>query len=99
MPATATAKKGTCPGIDSGDAPTCVHPSYVFAVTGHLDRDSSPLERGDGWRAVSTPVVPDGHNIWQLQFDVGLVWADNGAGVYAPTPAEYEFVVDDMTFY
>jgi len=45
------------------------------------------------------PVVVDGHNIWQIQFDVGLVWADNGAGVYEPTPAEYEFVVDDMTFY
>jgi hypothetical protein len=99
MPATPTGKKGTCPGIDSGDAPTCVHPSYVFAVTDTWTQIQVPWTSVTAGRAVSTPVVVDGHNIWQIQFDVGLVWADNGAGVYEPTPSEYEFVIDSMTFY
>ena len=99
MPATATGKKGTCPGIDSGDMPTCIHPSHMFAVTDTWTEIRVPWSALTGGKAVTTSVVADGRNIWQLQFDVGLVWADNGSGVYAPTPSEYEFVIDNMTFY
>lgn len=98
-PASATAKKGTCPGIDSGDAPTCVHPSHMFAVTDDWTEVRVAWSAMTPGTAVSTPVRPDGHNIWQIQFDVGLVWVDDGTGVYVPTPAEYAFEIDDMAFY
>jgi hypothetical protein len=94
MPATGTSI-GTCTGTDT----TCVHPIYNFPVT------DTWTEVRVAWAAVTpgnangTRVVADGHNIWQIQFDVGLVWAPNEAGAYVPTPAPYDFAVDDMTFY
>jgi hypothetical protein len=98
MPSSGT-KKGTCDGTDTGDAPTCVHPTNMFPVTDEWTEIRVPWENFTAGKALTAPIVPDGHNIWQIQFDVELVWVDDGTGVYVPTPAEYELVVDDIAFY
>jgi hypothetical protein len=98
MPSSGT-KKGTCDGTDSEDAPTCIHPTHMFPVTDEWTEVRVPWSEVTAGRAVSVPVVPDGHNIWQVQFDIALMWADDGTGVYAPIPAEYELQIDDLAFY
>lgn len=95
MPATADAKIGTCPGTDE----QCVHPSYTFAVTDDWTEIQIPWLSFTAGSAAGTAVVPDGRNVWQIQYDIGLVWAPDANDVYAPTPAEYELVIDDLTFY
>jgi hypothetical protein len=92
-------KIGTCPGTDTGDLPTCVHPSYLFPVTDTWTQIEIAWNEFTAGNAVGTIVRPDGHNIWQFQVDVGLVWAEDDAGVYHPTPDEYEFEIDNVTFY
>lgn len=96
---TSTMASGTSKGTCTGNEETCVHPTFVFPVTDdwtEVEVAWSEVTAGD---AAGTPVVPDGSNIWQIQFDVGLVWVDDGTGVYQPTPAEYELAVDDVAFY
>jgi hypothetical protein len=95
MPATADAKIGTCPGTDD----QCAHPSYVFPVTADWTEIQIPWGSFTAGSSRGTAVVPDGRNVWQVQYDIGLVWADDGTGTYAPTPAEYELVIDDIAFY
>jgi hypothetical protein len=94
--ATTPADGGTC----TGTATTCVAPTYVVAsVT-------------DAWTLVQVPwsaftpgtngtatVVPDGSDIWQVQWDVDFEWLDDGSGTYVMTPAAYELQVDDVAFY
>ena len=94
-PTTADDKIGTCTGTDD----TCIHPSFTFPVTDtwtQVEVAWSALTPGD---AAGTPVVADGSDVWQIQFDVGLVWEPDEMDVYHPTPAEYELVIDDLTFY
>jgi hypothetical protein len=99
VPAKPADKIGTCAGIGTGDAPTCVHPNFSFPVTDTWTEIQVPWASFAGGMATGTPVSADGHNIWQIQYDIGLVWTADEAGVYSPTPAEYELVVDDITFY
>jgi hypothetical protein len=90
---------GTCPGIDTGDAPTCVHPSVRVPVTDTWTEQRIAWSGLSAGLAAGTPVVPDGHNIWQIQIGVELIWVDDGTGVYVPTPAPYEVAIDTVTFY
>ena len=86
---------GTCMGTDM----TCVHPSFTFPVTDTWTQIEVPWSSVMPGNAAGTTVVADGSNIWQIQFDIGLVWTTDTAGVSHPTPAPYEFVVDNLTFY
>lgn len=86
---------GTC---DSAVATECINPSYEFA----LDADPTiwtevkiPWGAFKGGSAAGTAVSATGKNIWQLQFDIGLVWPAEGVS----TDAEYELVIDSMKFY
>jgi hypothetical protein len=97
--AATASKPGTCMGTDTGDSPTCVHPKATFMVTEDWTQVDLPWSQFSGGKAETTPVLADGHNIWQIQYDIGLLWVDDGTGVYVPTPAEYELVVDGITFY
>ena len=93
-PETADSQIGTCPGTTE----ECVHPSIEFDVPA----DGSWAEILVGWGDLtrgSAPEAPDGHNIWQIQFDIGLVWQPDDSGEYVPVADAYELVVDDLTFY
>lgn len=92
---TPEADDGTCVGTTD----TCIHPSYTFPVT--TDWTQVQVAWGDfmAGDAAGTAVTPDGSNIWQIQFDIGLVWEPDDSGEYVPVPAGYELTVDDMTFY
>lgn len=95
-PDTPTGKYGTC---SAADETACVHPSVEFDVTDTWTEVEIPWTGFAAGRADGTDVKVDGHNIWQIQFDIGVMWVPDDAGVYQPTPAPYELVVDDMTFY
>lgn len=95
VPAKADDKIGTC----SGDAMTCVHPTFVFPVTDEWTEIEIPWASFTAGNAAGVLVKPDGKNIFQLQFGVGLVWVPDAAGVYMPTPAPYELSVDTLAFY
>lgn len=99
VPAKTGDKIGTCAGIGTGDAPTCVHPNFSFPVTDTWTEIQVPWASFTGGMAAGTPVSANGRNIWQIQYDIGLVWVADEAGVYAPTAAPYELVVDGITFY
>jgi hypothetical protein len=92
---------GTCPGIDTGDTPTCVHPSIRVPVTDTWTEQRIAWSGLSVGLAAGTPVVPDGRNIWQIQIAVELIWVDDGTGTntYVPTPAPYELAIDTVTFY
>ncbi len=86
---------GTCPGTDD----TCIHPSFTFPVTDTWTEfrvSWSGFTPGD---AAGTRVVPDGRNVWQIQYDIGLSWVPDTGGGYQPTPSAYELTIDDLTFY
>jgi hypothetical protein len=88
-------KVGTC----AGTSDECIHPVFTFPVTDEwteLQAAWGDFVNGD---ANGTTVVPDGGNIWQLQFDIGLEWVEDDSGEYQPVASEYELVVDEMTFY
>jgi hypothetical protein len=97
--ATTSSKPGTCTGVDTGDTPTCVPPKATFMVSDEWTQVELTWSQFSAGNANGTPVVPDGHNIWQLQYDIGLAWVDDGTGTYVPTPAPYELVVDTITFF
>lgn len=86
----ADANVGTCAGMGTA----CVAPSFTFAVTDEWTQVSMDWADFDPGSAAGTAVQPDGSNIWQLQFDIGLVFDD-----ITPTPAPYELVIDDMAFH
>jgi hypothetical protein len=93
-PATGS-KAGTCQGTDT----TCVHPTYTFTVTDTWTQIQIPWASFTGGAAAGTPVTPDGRNIWQIQFDVGLNWAAPDGGPIGPVPGAYTLDVDTLTFY
>jgi hypothetical protein len=96
-PADPEGKVGTC-SADTEEG--CIHPGAEFEVTDSWTEIQIPWSEFAGGSADNTPVTVDGHNIWQIQFDIGLVWeADTETNEYVPTPAPYELVVDDLTFY
>ena len=93
---------GTCDGIDEKVGtvePTCKPPKATFQVTDTWTEIQLPWSRFAEYASPGKTVTVDGHNIWQLQFDIGLFWDDDGTGMYVPTPAPYELVVDSITFY
>jgi hypothetical protein len=98
-PSSSTDAIGTCNGIDDGDMPTCKPPKATFAVTDTWTQVELPWNRFIEAASPGQTVTVDGHNVWQIQYDIGLLWADDGTGTYVPTPAPYELVVDDITFY
>jgi hypothetical protein len=98
-PATSTDKPGTC----SGTATTCIHPTFTFPLAAdsttwtQIKAPWASFKAGD---AAGTPVTPDGRDITQLQFGVGLNFvAQDGSTVYEAVPATYELAIDDITFY
>lgn len=94
-PAMAGGAVGTC----AGDAKTCIHPTFVFPVTDEWTEIKAPWTGFTPGNAAGALVKPDGKNLTQLQFDIGLVWVADAAGTYMPTPAPYELVVDSLSFY
>lgn len=95
VPAKADDKPGTC----TGDAMTCVHPSFAFPITDTWTQIEVPWASFKPGDAAGTPVIADGGNITQIQFAVELEWVADDAGVYQPTPAPYELAVDTLSFY
>jgi len=94
-------KTGTCPGNDT----TCVNPKFEFPVTDTWVLIQAPwtgFAKGNAATAEAN-ITPDGHNLWQIQFDIGLVFAPPPGGgdkdPWVPVPAAYELVVDDLAFY
>jgi len=99
-PSTATDAIGTCMGTDDqADLSTCKPPKATFTVTDTWSQVQVPWNIFMPGDSAGTAVPVDGHNIWQIQYDIGVVWADDGTGVYMPTPAPYELVIDDLAFY
>jgi len=94
-PAKAGDKVGTC----TGTATTCVHPTYLFNVTDTWTKVQVPWSSFTAGSAAGTAVTPNGRNITQLQFGVGLNWVSDASGAYVPVPAPYELVVDTLAFY
>ena len=93
---TLVADEGTC----EGTADTCVHPSATFDLTDDWTEVEVPWSDFTGGKVEGVDITADGSNIWQIQIDIGLAWTDDdGDGVYDPTPAPYELVVDDLSFY
>ena len=95
-PSKVGSKAGTCQGTDT----TCVHPTYMFTVTDTWTQIQIPWASFTGGSAAGTPVTPDGRNIWQMQFDVGLTWVTPAGGSAAvPVLGAYKLDVDNLTFY
>jgi hypothetical protein len=88
-------KTGTCTGTDT----TCIHPNYMFDVTTTWTEVKIPWASFNPGDAAGTQVVPDGRNIVQIQFDVGLTWVQDASGTAVPVAAPYELAVDTLTFY
>jgi len=97
-PTTAGGPFGTCPG----DSVTCVSPTFAFPVTDTWTQIKAPWSGFKAGDAAGTPVTPDGKNITQVQWGVGLVFEPppgDGGGTYVAVPAAYELAVDDVAFY
>ena len=93
------AKAGDAIGICAGDATTCVHPKFAFAVTDTWTKVQAPWASFMPGNAAGTSVTPNGRNINQLQWSADLIWKPDAAGVYMPVAAPYELVVDTIAFY
>ena len=94
-PEMATAKVGTCPGSDK----ECIHPTFDAPVTDTWTEIKIPWAEFKPGSANGEPVIPDGSNVWQLQFDIGLAWVADDAGEYQPVAGPYELAVDGVSFY
>ncbi len=95
-PSKVGSKAGTCQGTDT----TCVHPTYMFTVTDTWTQIQIPWASFTAGNAAGTPVKPDGRNIWQIQFDIGLNWVTpDGGSAAVPVPGAYKLDVDTLTFY
>jgi hypothetical protein len=89
------AKKGTC----AGDEKECLSPNTKVPVTDTWTEVKvawADLAPGSN---LGEPVIADGKRLSQLQFEVELVWTPDDMDVYHPTPAPYELVIDDVSFY
>lgn len=86
---------GTCPGTTE----TCVHPTFEFPVTDEWVEIKVPWASFKSGNAAGTVVTPNGKNITQFGFDIGLVWSPDASGTYVPTAAPYELRVDTIKFY
>lgn len=89
------AKKGSC----AGDEKECLSPSKEVPVTDTWTEVTvawADLAPGSN---LGEPVFADGKRLSQLQFEVALVWTPDDMAVYHPTPAPYELVIDDVSFY
>jgi hypothetical protein len=96
VPAQAGYKTGTCPGVQDT---SCVHPKYEFEVTDTWTQVKVPWAAFTPGDADGTAVPADGSSIWQLQFDIGLVWTPDANGTYVAVPGAYQLVIDDIAFY
>jgi hypothetical protein len=94
----AGASFGTCAGTE-GENGTCIHPSHMFNVSDEWTQVQVPWSSFTGAASPGKSVTVDGHNIWQVQFDIGVEWLPDDTGEYFPTPAPYELVVDTLSFY
>jgi hypothetical protein len=81
-------------GQCDGEGDDCVHPQYTFDVTDEWTLVEVAWSNFTPGESAGPDVVPDGSNVWQIQFDIGLEWGADG-----PTPAAYELVVDDLTLF
>lgn len=86
---------GTCAGSDE----TCIHPNHLFDVSDEWTEVQVPWSSFTGAVSPGQTVTVDGHNLWQIQFDIGVEWRADESGEYSPTPAPYELVVDSLSFY
>ena len=94
-PTTPEVDDGTC----TGTMDTCIQPSYTFPVSEEWTEVQVPWNEFSPGQTPDAVVEPDGSDIWQIQYDIGLVWEDDGSGEYVPVPGEYELVIDDLNFY
>jgi hypothetical protein len=88
---------GTC----SGTSATCINPTFAFAVSDLWTQVQAPWSGFKAGDAAGTPITPDGRDITQLQWGVGLsfVATEDGGTTYVAVPGAYELAVDDVTFY
>lgn len=96
---TSETASGTSIGTCAGDDMTCIHPNYMFNVTDEWTEVQVPWTSFSGAASPGKSVTVDGHNIWQIQFDIGVEWLPDDSGEYFPTPAPYELVVDTLSFF
>jgi hypothetical protein len=94
-PAVGVKYSGTCPG----DLTTCTQPKYTFPVTDTWTQVHAKWADFKGGAAVGTPLTPDGGNLFQFQWDIGLLFTlDAATNTYVPVPAPYELQLDDFAF-
>jgi len=86
-------------GVCEGTTDTCLHPNFTFPVTDEWTEIPVAWNKFTPGQTPDAVVEPDGRNIWQIQFDIGLEWVEGDSGEYEPVAGEYELVVDDLTFY
>lgn len=92
-------KAGGTYGTCTGTSTTCVNPTFNFTVTDVWTQIQVPWTAFTAGSAAGTPVMPDGRNITQLQFGVGLNWVSADGGAYEPVPAPYQLTLDTLAFY
>lgn len=89
------AKKGTCAGGEK----ECLSPNAKVTVTDTWTEVKVAWVDLAPGSNLGEPVIADGKRLSQLQFELELVWTADDMDVYHPTPAPYELVVDDVSFY
>jgi hypothetical protein len=93
------AKAGDPIGTCTGNATTCVHPTFIFPVTTTWTKIMAPWSGFTAGNAAGTPVVPNGRNVSQVQVGVELNWVPDAGGVYMPVAAPYDVAIDTLAFY
>lgn len=94
-PAAGVKYTGTCPG----DSTTCTQPKYTFPVTDTWTQVHAKWADFKGGVAAGTSMTPDGGNLIQFQWDIGLLFTlDAATNAYVPAPAPYELQLDDFAF-
>ncbi len=87
---------GTCPG----DTNTCKPPSYSFPLTDTWTQQKVKWADFSPGDAAGTPVQPNGNNLYQIQWEAGLLFAPDTTdpSKYVAVPAPYDLQIDDVAF-
>lgn len=94
-PPTGIKYSGTC----TGDATTCIQPKFTFPVTDTWTQVHAKWSDFKGGMAVGDPMVPDGGNLIQFQWDIGLLFTlDPATNAYVPVAAPYALELDEFAF-
>jgi hypothetical protein len=93
-PEAGSTNRGTC----SGTIDQCTSPKFSFPVTDSWTQVHAPWSGFAAGNANGTPVTATGNNIYQLQWDIGLLFTPDTEGDYVAEPAPYELQIDDVAF-